>query len=187
MVQRRAALLDGRAGGRVLGDVDLTAALAVCARDAVGSVLATARLEQAVRDSAQGFSERDRNRLAGSSAMTLHRLLRPRPGNRTRFRHHRGNRLPHDVVVVDETSMVSLTMMARLLEAVRPDSRLIFVGDPDQLSSVDAGAVLSDIVHGFDGRAELPPTVLRRVVIETSGRDPVSDALVASRVDLATQ
>lgn len=48
MVQRRAALLDGRAGGRVLGDVDLEAALAVCARDAVGSVLATARLEQAV-------------------------------------------------------------------------------------------------------------------------------------------
>ncbi|WP_421740804.1 GNAT family N-acetyltransferase [Cellulomonas sp.] len=48
MVQRRAALLDGRAGGRVLGDVDLAAALAVCARDAVGSVLATARLEQAV-------------------------------------------------------------------------------------------------------------------------------------------
>ena len=48
MVQRRAALLDGRAGGRVLGDVDLASALAVCARDAVGSVLATARLEQAV-------------------------------------------------------------------------------------------------------------------------------------------
>lgn len=48
MVQRRAALLDGRAGGRVLGDVDLAAALTVCARDAVGSVLATARLEQAV-------------------------------------------------------------------------------------------------------------------------------------------
>jgi uncharacterized protein len=48
MVQRRAALLDGRAGGRVLADVDLEAALTVCARDAVGSVLATARLEQAV-------------------------------------------------------------------------------------------------------------------------------------------
>lgn len=48
MVQDRAALLDGRAGGRVLGDVDVASALAVCARDAVGSVLATARLEQAV-------------------------------------------------------------------------------------------------------------------------------------------
>ena len=48
MVQRRAALLDDRAGGRVLDDVDLASALAVCARDAVGSVLATTRLEQAV-------------------------------------------------------------------------------------------------------------------------------------------
>ena len=48
MVQRRAALLDNRAGGRVLSDIDLESALAVCARDAVGSVLATARLEQAV-------------------------------------------------------------------------------------------------------------------------------------------
>ncbi len=121
---------------------------------------AAARLEQAVRDSASGFCEADRARLAGASAMTLHRLLRTHPGNRTRFRHHRGNRLPHDVVVVDETSMVSLTMMARLLEAVRPDARLVFVGDPDQLSSVDAGAVLADIVGGFAGRADSPVVAL---------------------------
>ena len=63
---------------------------------------------------------------------------------RTRFRHDRDNRLPHDVVVVDEASMVSLTMMARLLEALRPDARLVLVGDPDQLASVEAGAVLDD-------------------------------------------
>ena len=56
------------------------------------------------------------------------------------------NRLPHDVVVVDETSMVSLSLMARLLEAVRPDARIILVGDPEQLASVEAGAVLGDIV-----------------------------------------
>ncbi len=122
---------------------------------------AAARLEQAVRDSARDFSESDRARLVGASAMTLHRLLRTHPGNRTRFRHHRGNRLPHDVVVVDETSMVSLTMMARLLEAVRPDSRLVFVGDPDQLSSVDAGAVLADVVRGFEGRADSPVVALK--------------------------
>ncbi len=57
----------------------------------------------------------------------VHRLLGFNPGNRTRFRHDRLNRLPHDVVVVDETSMVSLSLMARLLEAVRsrraPDAR----------------------------------------------------------------
>ena len=61
----------------------------------------------------------DRERLAGLHASTLHRLLGSRPDTSARFRHHRGNRLPHDVIVVDETSMVSLTMMARLLEAVR--------------------------------------------------------------------
>ena len=94
--------------------------------------------------------------------MTLHRLLKTHPGNRTRFRHHRGNRLPHDLVVVDETSMVSLTMMARLLEAVRPDARLVFVGDPDQLSSVDAGAVLTDLVRGFEGRPDSPVAALHQ-------------------------
>ena len=66
--------------------------------------------------------------------------------------HDAGNQLPHDIVVVDEMSMVSLTLMTRLLEAVRPTARLILVGDPDQLSSVEAGAVLADIA-----RAPGPP------------------------------
>src|SRR6185436_19457439 len=79
-----------------------------------------------------------------------------RPDTSARFRHHRGNRLPHDVIVVDESSMVSLTMMTRLVEAVRPDARLILVGDPDQLASVEAGAVLSDLVAGLSQREESP-------------------------------
>ncbi|MCY4727977.1 exodeoxyribonuclease V subunit alpha [Nocardioides sp. STR2] len=122
---------------------------------------AAARLQQAVHQEAEAFEEADRVRLAGVTASTLHRLLRPDPGNSTRFRHHRGNRLPHDVVVVDESSMVSLTQMARLLEAVRPDARLVLVGDPHQLSSVEAGAVLSDVVRGFHGRADSPVAALR--------------------------
>ena len=59
------------------------------------------------------------------------------------------------MIVVDETSMVSLTMMARLLEAVRPDSRLMLVGDPDQLASVEAGAVLADLVDGLGGAGDV--------------------------------
>ncbi|WP_110240545.1 exodeoxyribonuclease V subunit alpha [Nocardioides gilvus] len=121
---------------------------------------AAARLQEAVRDSARRFDPTDLARLDGLRASTLHRLLRVDPGNHTRFRHHRTNRLPHDVVVVDETSMVSLTMMARLLEAVRPDARLILVGDPDQLSSVDAGAVLGDLVDGYRDRADSPVAAL---------------------------
>ncbi len=116
---------------------------------------AAARLQEAVEEvqAAGRFTSDDRARLAGLSASTLHRLLGWRPGSRTRFKHHRGNRLPHDVIVVDETSMVSLTMMARLLEAVRPETRLVLVGDPDQLASVEAGAVLSDLVGGLRERA----------------------------------
>lgn len=79
-------------------------------------------------------------------AQTIHRMLGFKPGNASRFRHDAGNHLPYDVVVVDETSMVSLTIMCRLLEALRPEARLILVGDPDQLASVDAGAVLGDLV-----------------------------------------
>jgi exodeoxyribonuclease V alpha subunit len=112
---------------------------------------AAARLSEAVGIEVANLDAVDRARLPALAATTLHRLLGPRGGS-VRFRHHRGNRLPHDVIVVDETSMVSLTLMARLLEAVRPDARLILVGDPDQLASVEAGAVLADLVDGLSAR-----------------------------------
>src|SRR5581483_9017056 len=101
--------------------------------------------------------ERRRQRLLATHASTIHRLLGWQPGNRSRFRHHRGNRLPHDVVIVDETSMVSLSQMAKLVEAVRPDARLVLVGDPQQLASVEAGAVLGDIVGPAAGGGDGPP------------------------------
>jgi exodeoxyribonuclease V alpha subunit len=109
---------------------------------------AAARLEEAVHAEAQWLAVAlaVRDGLRALSASTLHRLLGWRPGSHSRFRHHRGNRLPHDVVIVDETSMVSLSLMARLVEAVRPEARLILVGDPGQLTSIEAGAVLGDIV-----------------------------------------
>jgi len=123
---------------------------------------ASARLQEAVEEATARLDAADQRRLAGLRSATLHRLLGWRPDSRVRFRHHRGNRLPHDVVVVDETSMVSLTMMARLLEALRPDTRLLLVGDPDQLASVEAGAVLADLVAGFEGHRDSPVSALRR-------------------------
>lgn len=138
---------------------------------------AAARLQQAVEDEVRGLPESDRVRLGPLKAVTLHRLLGPRPDTSARFRHHRENRLPHDVVVVDETSMVSLTMMARLLEAVRPESRLLLVGDPDQLASVEAGAVLADLVEGLGGRDDQRIAALR-----TSHRFGESIRLLAEAV-----
>ncbi|MCB0942011.1 MAG: exodeoxyribonuclease V subunit alpha [Mycobacterium sp.] len=122
---------------------------------------AAARLQEAVQLEVDQLAAVDRERLQGLRATTMHRLLGSKPDTSSRFRHNRENRLPHDVIVVDETSMVSLTMMARLLEAVRPDSRLLLVGDPDQLASVEAGAVLADLV---DGLAVVPDSPVARLV-----------------------
>ncbi len=122
---------------------------------------AAARLAEAVAAEVENLEAVDASRLAGLRATTLHRLLGSRPDTSVRFKHNRGNRLPHDVIVVDETSMVSLTMMSRLLEAVRPDTRLILVGDPDQLASVEAGAVLADLVEGLNARDGVRVAALR--------------------------
>ena len=109
---------------------------------------AAARLQEAVGAEALGLEvdAQIRDQLLHLQATTLHRLLGWRPGSNSRFRHDRNQRLPHDVVIIDETSMVSLSLMARLIEALRGGARLVLVGDPGQLASIEAGAVLGDIV-----------------------------------------
>ena len=99
---------------------------------------AAARLETAVRDRLQ-HPER-----TALTAGTLHRVIGVVPGRAERT-HDALNPLPLDVVIVDETSMVSITLMSWLLEAVADTTRLILIGDPNQLASVEAGAVLADI------------------------------------------
>ena len=75
---------------------------------------------------------------------TLHRLLGSRSESR-RFRHHAGNPLALDLLVIDEASMVDLEMMAAVLAALPASARLILLGDKDQLASVEAGAVLGEL------------------------------------------
>jgi exodeoxyribonuclease V alpha subunit len=79
-----------------------------------------------------------------ATVTTLHRLLGSRPDTR-RLRHHAGNPLALDVLVIDEASMVDLEMMAAVLDALPPAARLILLGDKDQLASVEAGAVLGEL------------------------------------------
>ncbi len=81
-----------------------------------------------------------------STGTTLHRLLGVIPDS-PRFRHHADNPLPYDVVVVDEASMIDLPLMTKLVEAVADGTRLVLLGDPDQLPSVEAGDVLSAILR----------------------------------------
>lgn len=109
-------------------------------------------------------------------AMTLHRLLGYQPG-RIDFRHHQGHPLPWDVVILDEASMVDLALMSKLLDAVAPGTRLILLGDKDQLASVEAGAVLGDLCRQAPTQAFTPAR--RQLLLDLTGADPaalVSDA-----------
>ncbi len=99
--------------------------------------------------------------VADTAPTTIHSLLGWE--DRTHFRHDRDHPLPEDMVIIDETSMVSLPLMAKLLDAVRPEASVVLVGDPFQLASIEAGTVMSDVV-GPAGRPEeadepeVPPT-----------------------------
>lgn len=126
--------------------------------------------------------------LADLPVTTLHRLLGSAGLSRTRFRHNAQHPLPYDIVVVDETSMVALPHMARLLEAVRADARLVLVGDPDQLESIDVGAVLADIDDAAESAlSPLSSNVvrLRRPRRQQKGSPigPLSDAIREGRAD----
>lgn len=79
-----------------------------------------------------------------ATASTLHRLLGYRHHD-SAFKHHARNPLPHDLVVVDEASMMDSALAARLVQALAPEARLILVGDREQLPSVEAGAVFADL------------------------------------------
>ncbi len=77
--------------------------------------------------------------------LTVHRLLAYSP-RREAFLHHRNNPLSAAVAIVDESSMLDLELMQRLVAALRPDATLVLLGDADQLPSVAAGAVFRDLV-----------------------------------------
>jgi len=79
-----------------------------------------------------------------TAASTIHRLIRWNPA-RGKSVYDALNPLPYDVVILDEASMVDAALMARLARALRPETRLILLGDKDQLSSVEAGSVFADI------------------------------------------
>ncbi len=88
--------------------------------------------------------------LCDAEGLTIHRLLETRFDPKTGeliFAHNERDPLKADAVIVDETSMVDVTLMSALLAALREDCRLVLVGDPDQLPSVGAGNLLSDLIR----------------------------------------
>ncbi len=105
----------------------------------------------------------------GAVPLTLHRLLgwRPRRGD---WRHHAGHPLPADLVLVDEASMVDQELMLRLLDALKPEARLVLLGDADQLPSVGRGAVLRDLVAAVPGSVARLEHSYRMAPTDPAGR-----------------
>ena len=94
-----------------------------------------------------GRASKRMNEATGRPASTLHRLLNAaRTGGKSTFVHNENNPLPQDVIIVDETSMADEFILYALLKALNHGTKLIFVGDKDQLPSVGAGCILADMI-----------------------------------------
>ena len=124
---------------------------------------AAVRMNESIKkfanDPKNNVKENIKEILTGLKAQTLHRLLGSKPDS-VFFRYNEANRLPFDVVIVDECSMVDGAMMAKLLNAVDEKTTLYLLGDKDQLASVEAGSVFGDICRARDsallkGKVEL--------------------------------
>jgi exodeoxyribonuclease V alpha subunit len=126
-VARMLALLQ-RAHARVSGHADPLRVLL-----AAPTGKASARLAESMQQAVAKLPQAWRSGLPDNAA-TLHRLLQDQPGT-----------WPVDVLVIDEVSMVDLELMARVLSALPSQARVILLGDPDQLASVQAGAVLAQL------------------------------------------
>ncbi len=114
-----------------------------------------------------------------TAGTTLHRLLGVIPDS-PRFRHHADNPLPYDTVVVDEASMIDLPLMAKLVEAVASGTRLVLLGDPDQLPSVEAGDVLGAILRAIGDGTRIAPDDAQALQALLGGLPAESIAMPAS-------
>ena len=93
------------------------------------------------------ISETIREKLRTLPGATIHSLLGYRFGSPS-FQHNASEKLDLDLLIVDECSMVSLTLMDKLLQALPAQTRIVLLGDKDQLASVDAGSVIGDLCAG---------------------------------------
>ena len=147
---------------------------------------AAARMQEAIHQAKQGLPVDESIRDAiPEQATTLHRLLGATMDS-IYFRHNQKNRLPIDVLILDEASMVDVALMAKLMWALPEKARLIMLGDKDQLSSVEAGAVLADICgkkQAFSDafRARLMGLLGEELPPQSDSLPPIADSILLLR------
>lgn len=105
---------------------------------------AAARMAESLRNTTIEVDAATTEKFRLLQPATIHRLLKPINGS-PYFIHHKDNPLNYDVVIVDECSMIDVALFAKLLDAIHPNTRLILLGDKDQLASVEAGSLFGDL------------------------------------------
>ncbi len=105
---------------------------------------AATRLSESLKNASAGLPEQLANKFFELEPTTIHRLLKPSFGS-LHFKHNQANPINADVIIVDESSMIDVALFARLMDAIAPHTRLILLGDKDQLASVEAGSLFGDL------------------------------------------
>lgn len=127
---------------------------------------AAVRMSESIKNYAENpsnhLSDRISNLLTNLKAQTLHRLLGYKR-NSVFFKHDEIIRLPFDIVIIDECSMIDGAMMAKLMNAINTTTQLYLLGDKDQLSAVEAGSVFSDLCQAKDAAILHDKIVLKTI------------------------
>src|ERR1019366_2661838 len=106
-------------------------------------------MKESLKNATESAAEKLKKKFEALDPCTIHRLL----GSKRKsiyFTHNNENVLDFDVVIIDESSMIDVAMFAKLLDAIGPGTRLIMLGDKDQLASVEAGSMFGDLCQAQD-------------------------------------
>jgi exodeoxyribonuclease V alpha subunit len=115
---------------------------------------AAMRLAESLKQTSLPVSQQIKDRFKQLKPNTIHRLLNP-IADSIYFKHNQSNPLAFDVVIVDEASMIDVALFAKLIDAIGPDTRLILLGDKNQLASVEAGSMFGDLCKAQDSLNQL--------------------------------
>lgn len=129
---------------------------------------AAARMTESLRNAANRLSPMTQEKFSNLKPTTIHRLLGTIKDS-IYFKHHASNPLSYDIIVVDECSMIDIALFSKLLDAIGPDTKLILLGDKDQLSSVEVGSLFGDLcntVKTLNQFSELKVATIKSILVD---------------------
>ncbi len=133
------------------------------------------RMAESLKEAGSKFSQEHQSFFESLVPSTIHRLLGYRK-NSVHFTHRASNPLPHDIIIVDETSMMDAALLAKFLDAVAPHTKLILLGDKNQLSAVEAGSIFGDLCESLSATNQFTKPILQLLDVLYPSSEKVFDS-----------